>query len=240
MRPPTGSARPQSPPPEPRGAGTEGGRGWIHAFDARWRETGAAAIIAAAGLLTSWASYQGAIWEGLQSADYTRSSVLQVNAPRVAMDAALDQAVELNLVRAWVDAKASGDSRLAAFYEARVPPSLQPAFREWLAHRPMEDPDAPRSPFAVASYRPPGFAQASALEAGAEQAFRTGMKARHTADAFHRAGVFLAMAMFFAGIGQVLTRAHLRLALLVLGAASLALGAVQVFVLPQLSLAALS
>lgn len=196
----------------------------------------AAIVLSAAGVLTSWAGYQAAMWDGIQMAKYGLSSSHRVEASQAALDAGMVRAVEVGLFRAWAEAKVRRDAQLAAYYEERFPDDLKTAFDEWVAERPMENPRAAASPFALSSYRPKGLAVAAALDAKADQEFQAAVKAKHTADAYVRAGVVLGIAMFFAGIGQVFKRPMARLLLAVTSLVALVLGTVLVVTLPVLAL----
>jgi hypothetical protein len=199
----------------------------------------AAIVLSAAGVLTSWAGYQSAMWDGVQMANYGRSQSHRVEATQAALDAGMTRAVEVGLFRAWAEAKVKRDGHLAAYYEERFPRDLHRAFNEWMAQRPMENPDAAESPFALSSYRPHGMVVATDLDAKADKEFQDAIQAKHTADAYVRAGVVLASAMFFAGIGQVFKRPMARLLLAATSLLALVLGTVLVVTLPVLALSQL-
>ena len=192
----------------------------------------AAIVLATSGVLTSWAGYQAEMWDGLQLVHYGRSSSHRVEASQAALDANLTRAVEVSLFRAWAEAKARNDNELAAFYEARFPRDLQKVFPAWIALRPLDRADAPPSPFALDTYRPQGLAAAAALEAQSDAEFQAAIRAKRTADSYVRSGVILAMAMFFAGIGQVFRRQGPRAGLAVTAGVALLVGAIQLLQLP--------
>ena len=195
-----------------------------------------AIVLSAAGVLTSWASYQAELWDGVQLMRYGRADGHRVEASSSALEASLTRAVEVSLFRAWIEAKSDGDDRLAGFYEARFPRNLGSAFSEWVALRPLENPKAPPSPFAMPSYRPQGSAQAASLEARAEADFRAAIEAKHTADAYVRGSLVLASAMFLGGICQVFKQAGARFALTLMSVLALLAGTVQIVRLPMLPL----
>jgi hypothetical protein len=74
------------------------------------------------------------------------------------------------------------------------------------------------------------------MNAKADRELAAAMDAKHTADAYGRAAVILATAMFFAGIGQAFRQARVRLGLMVGAALVLALGIVQLVSLPVMFL----
>lgn len=199
-------------------------------------EAVAALVLSAAGVLTSWASYQASLWDGAQMVHYSRASALRLEATQAALDLSMNRAVEIDLFQAWVEAKSDGDERLAAFYQARFPTGLREAFPAWLAQNPLDNPAAEPSPFTLPAYRPAGRAVAAAAETKADAEFQAAIGAKHTADAHTRAAVILAGAMFFGGIGQAFKRRPVRLVLTIMGILSLVGGAALTLTVPMLTL----
>lgn len=199
----------------------------------------AAIVLSAAGVLTSWAGYQAELWDGVQLVHYGRASSHRVEASQAALEVGVQRAVEVGLFRAWAEARSEGDQRMARFYEDRFPPTLKEAFDLWVADRPLDDPKGVESPFAHKGYTPDGLAAAKALERDADKEFQSAIQAKHHADAYVRAAVVLALAMFFAGIGQVFKHPLARAILAVTSIVGLLLGAAQMLTLPVLQLSAL-
>lgn len=200
----------------------------------------AAIVLAASGVLTSWAGYQASLWDGMQLVHYGRSATYRMESSQMALDASLQRAVEVGLYRGWAEAKFEGEERMAKYYEQRFPLELREAFVAWMATEPLDNPKAPPSPFAMKSYRPQGYVDAAALDAKAEKEFQSAMKAKHTADTYLRGGVILATAMFFAGIGQVFKRPVDRIGLAAMAILAMVVGALQIVTLPALLLTQMS
>jgi hypothetical protein len=99
----------------------------------------------------------------------------------------------------------------------------------------LTNPAAPQSPFVISAYNPPGYARAGQLESQADQNFSDAEKANRISDAFTQGTVFLAMALFFGGIGQVFGVRRVRLALLIVAIVSCAVGVGRILTLPILS-----
>lgn len=198
-------------------------------------EVAAAAVLAAAALATSWASYQAALWDGEQAASYSRAEGLRVEAASSAQLASARASVDVGLFTAWLNAWAGGDERLAGFYAARFPPAFRPAFDAWVATGPLTNPHAPPSPFAMPIYRPTGASEAKALKARAAAEFERGQRDNDISDNYVQAAAILAMALFFGGIGQVFRRPRVRIALVVLALAATAFGVLRILTLPAMS-----
>jgi len=202
----------------------------------QWLEAAVAIVISAAGLMTSWSSYQATLWSGEQTVQYSRAGADRVRSTRAALEANVNRTVEVNLFTAWLNATDAGNDRLAAIYRTRFPADLQVAFKAWIVQRPFDNPAAPSSPFRMPNYRQPAMAEAEALDAKAETEFAAGQDANRTADAFTRGAVILAMSMFFGGIAQVFRGRAVRIGLAFMALISCAFGAEQAFSLPLLTL----
>ncbi len=200
-----------------------------------WIEVVIAIVLSVAGLLTSWSSYQASLWDGEQAAHYSRANTLRVDSSNAKLAAESHRAIQITLFNAWLQAEASGNARLANFYEARFPPDLKPAFETWRALNPLTNPAAPDSPFATPGYRPAGQERGEALSAEADKAFDEGQKANAISDVYTQGTVFLAMALFFGGIGQVFTYRNVRVGLLAIAVLSCAVGIIKVIALPTLT-----
>ncbi len=193
-------------------------------------------VLSVAGLLTSWCSFQSALWSSRQQIAFDEANDLRVEAANVQGRADLRRTVDLEVFQAWLAAELAGDEGLAAFYRARFPPNLAAAFDDWMAERPFENPDAPSTPLAEPSYRVDQDESAAALKAQAVEARELGVEANQTADAYDRAVAIVAMSMFLAGICQAFRGRSVRIALTLLAALSCGLGAAMSLALPVLRL----
>jgi hypothetical protein len=201
-----------------------------------WLEIVVAVAISIAGLGTSWSAYQAAVWNSIQTVHYSRANAARVTASTAALKAAATETWEVGVLSDWVQAKEGGNERLAAFYEKRFPAEFRPAFDEWAAQRPLENPDAAPSPFRLSSYRNAGADQAEALNRKAEAEFKAGQDSNRTSIAFTQGAVILATAMFFGGIGQVFGARWLRILLCAVSVMACLLGLERILSLPSLVL----
>ena len=195
-------------------------------------EIASAIIISVAGLGSSWANYEAGLWDGEQAAHYSQANAKRVQATRVALEGDALEAVENHMFSAWLDAKARGDEQLAAFYQARFPAGMKPAFNEWLGQQPLKNPSAPPTPFATTAYQRPGLAQSQKLDQQADETFNKGQYANAVSDAFEQGSTVLALALFFGGIGQVFKMRTTRMILLVIAGVAVVGGFLRLFSLP--------
>lgn len=199
-----------------------------------WIEVVIAVVLSVAGLATSWSSFQASLWDGEQAGHYSRANALRVLASSAQQEADSHRAIDIGLFNSWLQAKATNDAPLAAFYEDRFPPELKASFQAWIAQTPLKNPNAPKSPFTSSAYAPAGFDKAKRLNAEADQTYDRGQKDNGISDVFTQGTVFFAMALFFAGIGQVFKFKRVRIGLLVIAIISCAIGIANIAALPTL------
>lgn len=195
-----------------------------------------AIVLAVSGLSTSWSGYQATLWSGEQDTAFNEANKLRIEAARVGGRADLMRAIDVAMFSSWLEALAAGEMELQRFYRERFRPAFQVAFDEWVALVPSNNPDAPPTPFAMPSYRSPSTDEAEALEVQADAALAVAQEKDDIADAYVRATVILASAMFLAGICQVFRSAPVKIGLTVLAALICALGVVRTIGLPVITL----
>jgi hypothetical protein len=195
-------------------------------------EVASAIVLSIAALASSAASYQAGLWDGEQAAHYSEANAERVKASQAALEGDTQRAIEIQAFGAWLEAKARGDDKLAAFYQARLPAEFKPAFNAWLADHPLTNPSASPTPFAAPGYRRPGQEQARALDAQADKTFNQGQYDNAVSDAFEQGATMFAIALFFGGIGQVFKGRGTRVALLTVAGLALVAGLLRVTSLP--------
>jgi hypothetical protein len=199
-------------------------------------EIAAAAVLSAAALLTSWASFQATLWDGEQAANYARAGAARTKASALATQSGQGQAVDVFLFTQWVDAYAHDDTRLQSFYRKRFRPEFATAFDAWLASRPAENANAPPTPFAMAQYVPRNRREAAAMDASADTYFTAGQHANDVSDHYVQVTVIFALALFLGGIGQTFHRQHLPMVFSGMAGAACILGTIKLIGLPAATL----
>jgi hypothetical protein len=162
-------------------------------------------LLSLAAVGTAWSTYQSARWHGQQARAQSASIAARVESTRQANVANRRVQVDVALFTEWVDAYARKETSLAAFYRKRFRPEFVPAFNAWAATKPLKNPDAPLSPFALPQYRLAAEAAANRLEAKAASKSNESGRYRQRADNYSLAVVLFALSLFFAAIT---TRLH--------------------------------
>jgi hypothetical protein len=117
----------------------------------------------------------------------------------------------------WVNAYALDQKELSSFYFRRFRAEFRPAVRAWIATRPLQNRDAPLTPFAMPQYQLEAREEADRLEAEAEAHAAQARTNVQRATNYVLGVVLFATALFFAGMSTRLRTHRLRVALLAFG-----------------------
>ena len=174
-------------------------------------------LLAFATLGTAWSAYQSREWTGEQSQGYSRATANRIAVNRTSAVANRQVQIDVATFVQWVDARGRGNTRLADFYRQRFRDEFQPAFAAWLATKPLANPNAPKTPFAMPQYRLAANTEADRLEAAAAADSNKAKDANERANSYMLAVVLFASALFFAGVSTKLESPGQRKAVLALG-----------------------
>jgi hypothetical protein len=182
-----------------------------------WVEVAAAVLLAFAAVATAWSSYQATRWNGEQAKTSGKVNKTRIEAARASDLANAQQQVDVATFMQWVDAYASGDDRLVAFYRERFRAEFKPAFNAWIATKPLKTKGAPLTPFAMPQYRLAARTEAARLDQTAEVLSAQVRRNIQRASNYVLGVVLFAVALFFAGMSTKLTGVGVRKAMLVVG-----------------------
>jgi hypothetical protein len=196
-----------------RTPGTGSGRGGRGA----WVEVVSTVVLALAAVAISWSGYQASRWTGEQAKAFSRANAARVESTRWSSLANSQTEVDVATFTQWVDAYARDETVLADFYRRRFRKEFQPAVEAWIATRPLQNPDAPLTPFATPEYRLAARAEAERLEAkaGAESAVATRNIQRATN--YVLGVVLFSSALFFGAISNRIGNPRARVIILGIG-----------------------
>ena len=176
-------------------------------------------LLAVATVATAWSGYQSTRWNGEQAKAGGRANALRIESAKAAGLANTQTEIDVASFTQWVNAYTLQQADLADFYFKRFRPEFRPAVNAWLATRPLKNPAAPPTPFAMPQYKLAARAEADRLEAQAG-AFAAAVGRNIQRASNYVLGVVLfASALFFAGMSTKLTAPRLRVAMLCIGCA---------------------
>jgi hypothetical protein len=189
-------------------------------------------ILATATLATAWSGYQSARWGGVQAANYSRAGATRVESSRASAIAGQQMQVDIGLFTNWINAYADGDQKLADFYQARFRDEFNPAFDAWILTDPKNNPDAPKSPFAMPEYSLAKNEEADALEIKAGEYFNAAESANEIADRYVLDTVILASVLFLAGMASQVKAVRVKTGVVIFALLILAWGLYSIIILP--------
>jgi hypothetical protein len=177
----------------------------------------AALVLTLAAVATAWASYQASRWHGEQARDFSRANAARLEATRAASLANSQTEVDVATFVQWVDAYAQNETELEEFYRRRFRDEFRPAVEAWIATRPLRNPDAPLTPFAMPQYMLAARAEAERLDAEAASFSSEANEDIQRADRYVLCVVLFAAALLFAGMSTRLRAEAARTAVLAVG-----------------------
>jgi hypothetical protein len=177
----------------------------------------ATVLLALATVATAWSGYQASRWNGEQAKASGRTNAIRIEAARAQSLAQAQTQVDVATFSSWVDAYAHDEKFLADFYFKRFRKEFKPAVRAWIATRPIRNPGAPLTPFAMPQYRLQAKADADRLDAEATVSAAAVLRDIQRSTNYVLAVVLFAAALFCAGMSAKLPARRVRRALLALG-----------------------
>lgn len=173
------------------------------------RELVAVVVLSVTAVLTAWSGFEASKWGGEMSIAFSQASGARIEASRFSAEADAARGFDLDIFSVYVQAVAEGDDTLADFVETRFTDHFAVAFDAWTAMRPLENPDAPKGPFALPEYEPPGAAEAEASDARADALFAKALENNQRGDDYTLLTVLFALVLFFTAVSQRLRSATL-------------------------------
>ena len=202
----------------------------------RITETIAAVLLSIAALASSYAGFQSDLWDGEQAANYALAEQSRTDSSKDATVSIQYASIDTILFTQWLDAYAANNRQLANFYRQRFRPEFRQVFERWIAMRPMQNPEAPSTPFHLDTYRNKTLDSGKALAKKADELFQTGQRANQISDTYGQAVLILALSLFLGGIIQGFNVHRTRVLLLSFSGLCLVIGLARVAFLPAIRL----
>jgi hypothetical protein len=203
-------------------------------------ELAATVLIAIAAILTAWAAFQHAKWNGVQADASRRAAAVGLEASQATTVANAARSVDVATFLSWlqavqhdIDAGALDRARpymdspdtLSGFISLRFRDEFRTGFDAWIATRPLVNREAPATPFEMPDYKLEADEAVKGATAEAEIWAEKAREANHRGENYVLLTVLFAMGLVFASIGSKLTQEVARASVLGL-AALILLGAV--------------
>jgi hypothetical protein len=167
-------------------------------------------LLAFAAVATAWSGYQATRWNGEQAKASSRTNAIRIDAARAQGLAQAQTQVDVATFIQWVDAYAKKETALQDFYFKRFRVEFKPAIEAWIATKPLKNPDAPLTPFAMPQYKLAATAEAERLDADAEVSAAQVRRNIQRSSNYVLGVVLFSVALFFAGTSTKLNDPRLR------------------------------
>ncbi len=167
-------------------------------------------LLAFAAVATAWSGYQATRWNGEQAKASSRTNAIRIDAARAQGLAQAQTQVDVATFIQWVDAYAKKETALQDFYFKRFRVEFKPAVVAWIATKPLKNPDAPLTPFAMPQYKLAATVEAERLDADAEVSADQVRRNIQRSSNYVLGVVLFSVALFFAGTSTKLNDPRLR------------------------------
>ena len=189
----------------------------------RWLEPASAFLLGLGAALTALAAYLSAVQAGDE--DEARARSIEHNARSFALTNTATQvrAADQAMFAAWAEAGFADNDDLTEYLTTLMRPEFNTALEAWAE----TDDDGPDTPFGMDEYV---IAEADEAEQARAEAKAEDARAKTAADrgdGYDKSTIYLALGLFFAGIGTTFRRRSYAAGLLAISAVSIVIGSAQ-------------
>jgi len=175
-----------------------------NSIDIRTKELIVTIILSLATLLSAWCGYQSNIWDDIQKKFSGERNLLLQDEVGYTLAGFQIRNIHSNLVIKILESWENGDKKMFDFFMARSDSNLRKVIEEWIKLDPLNNPDAPRNPFMMSSYKLEFDKKSEELSKQAEELNIKAKDANSNADSYLSLTVLLATVLFFTGIAGTL------------------------------------
>ena len=190
-------------------------------------------IMGSIAVATAWSGFQAAKWGGQISSLSSDANAACSNSVKAALTANQQTILDVQLFIEWVNAIADDDTERADFYYRRMREEVKPAIEAWRATNPLDNPDAPSSPFVMEEYVPALRIEANELEDRAASLRQQAEEANEIVDEYVLTTVILASGLFFAGLATRFPWDRIEYTILIVAAVVFAYGVFRLASFPR-------
>jgi hypothetical protein len=163
-------------------------------------ETLSVILLSLATVLSSWCAFQSSQWSGEQYFRIDDETIANQFRLQMEISASQRQTAHLQMFLEFTYAMSEGDQKFADFLLERMPPELKAATIAWMDTDPINNPDAPASPFEMEEYIIPELTDAKKYAEQAAAFKKEANRSDEIADNYVLFTVILSTVLFFCGI----------------------------------------
>ena len=194
-----------------------------------------AVLLSAAVVASAFSAWQASLWSGEQATLFAEASTARIESNRE-LAIALTR-LDIDVVTFVDDAIAftQGDQDVVDLFEERLfRDEFKSILDKWRELDPVNNPDAPPTPFGMEGVIESYFVESFALEEAANEKFNVGKEANRNNDNWVLATVMFAGVLFFAGISTKFKSARIRALSVAFATIVLVAGGVWLLSMPRL------
>jgi hypothetical protein len=205
-------------------------------------------VMALAAIATAWCAFQAGKWSGIQAIEFSNANSARIESTRADAVANRQISVDVDVFTSWLQAVRDeiesgetpplengyrpADSTLSGFYFERMRPEFRAALEAWGALNPLNDPEAPATPFEMEEYKLAAAQEADDLLDDAAEDREDALQANQNGDNYVLTTVGFALVIFFAGVSSKLAERRNRWIAIGLAGVLFAGGVIAVILLP--------
>ncbi|HTV93432.1 MAG TPA: hypothetical protein VMG98_12025 [Verrucomicrobiae bacterium] len=171
-----------------------------HAAVDRFVDFASLTLISVAAVLSAVCGYQAGRWDGEQSRLYSLANANRVIGAETVGEDDARTTINVAIFLKYIDALSTGNAQESKFLYRRFPPHMRAVLDAWLATKPLKNPKAPLSPFAMPQYAQQMQATERRYDQAASGDFDAAQVAHRHADDFSLLTIIFAAVSFLAGI----------------------------------------
>lgn len=189
-------------------------------------------LLGVATVASAWCAYQASRWDGIETDEARATTEARVEQARLFAAGTQIGSYDSNVLLAYAEAQAADQPTLAEFIRTTLMrPEFAPVLETW--EREIESDTAQLSPIPEnEAYTSVLFAEAEAAEQQAAEAAARAAEAGSNSEAYLLTTLFMASALFFAGVVSSFQSRGPKIVLLTMSMVMLAAGAARIVELP--------
>lgn len=177
----------------------------------------AALLLSITTVVTAWSAYQSSRWSGDMSVLFNEANAARAQESRQLALADSQLTIDVGVFLNYVEAVANENKALSDFLYARFRPEMKVAVTAWLATDPLQNPDAPPTPFEMPEYVLAAREEAARLNTLAAEKSAAALVANQVGDDYTLLAILFAATLFFAGISTKFQSLRVAVLLLLIG-----------------------
>jgi hypothetical protein len=157
-------------------------------------------LLSFTALISAWSAYQSNAWGSQQSALIVQGNIASTRATRLFNQSLQQTNIDVTMFLQYSQAYSTSNTALAEFIYQRFRPEMKVAVDAWVETQPLENPDAPASPFEMETYSLATAAEAETYNQTASESFALALNANLRSTNYVLLMVVFATVLFFGGV----------------------------------------